>query len=141
VDVRDHLRLGGAAAVLARDADDAARIDDVVRSVEDAGRGQPLAVLALRQLVIGRPRDDARAQPRDRLRGEYRAERAGGEHVDVLEQYFLDRHRARPEFITHPLQCGGSHVRGAQAGAGGREQAAQVITHAAHPLDGHRDAR
>ena len=142
VDVRNHLLLGGAAAVLARDADDAARVDDVVRSIQDAGAlGSPWPSWPCASWLLAAP-----ATMRARNRGidcvvSTAPERAGGEHVDVLEQHVLDRHRVRPELIAHALQCGGSHVRGAQPRAGGGEQAAQVIADAAHALDGHRDAR
>ncbi len=35
VDLRAHLRFAGAAVIFARDADDAAGIDDIVRRIED----------------------------------------------------------------------------------------------------------
>src|ERR1700691_5247002 len=59
-----HQLLRAACQALARYADDAAGIDDVIGRVEDARRLQRDAVLALRQLIIGSARDDARAQPR-----------------------------------------------------------------------------
>src|SRR5215469_3462695 len=108
--VGDHLRLGGAALVLVRDADDAARIDDIVRRVEDASRGQSAAVLALRELVIGSSCDDARAQAWNGLIVEHTAERARREHIDVESEYFLDRHRPCLEFVADTLHCRLSHI-------------------------------
>src|SRR2546421_5791845 len=136
LNIGDDLLLGGAAVVLACDADDAAGIDHVVRGIEDAGRLQRLAILALRQLVVRGPGDDARAQPRDRLRGQHRAQRTRGEHVDLLGEHLLDRHGPGAELLAHPLHRRRAHVGDAQLRARPRQQAAQVVAHATHALNG-----
>src|SRR3977135_2536229 len=110
VDIGNDLPRGGAAVILARDADDAAGVDHVVRRVKNPGRLQRLAVLSLRQLVVGGPGEEGPAQPRERLRIEHRAQRTRGEHIDVLGEQVLDRHGSGPEFLAHPLHGGGTYV-------------------------------
>src|ERR1700694_3853499 len=136
LDIGNDLLFGGAAVILARNADDAAGIDHVVRRVQDPGRLQRLAILSLRQLVVRSSGDDARAQPRDRLRIEHRAQRARGQHVDVLGEHVLDRHRCGPKLLAHPLHDGRTHVGDAQLRALGGQQAAQVVAHTARALHG-----
>src|ERR1700733_3597865 len=103
LDIREHLRLG-AAVVLARDADDAAGVYDVIGRVEDAGVLQRHAVLAVRQLVIGRSRDDAGAQLRDRLGIEHPAACAGAEHVGLEREQLVCRHDARAELLKKKIK-------------------------------------
>src|SRR6516165_10432097 len=83
LDIGNDLCFARPAVVLARDADDAACVDDIVRRIQDAGRLQRGAILALRELIIGGSRHDARAQPRDRLCIEHTAEGTGREHIDI----------------------------------------------------------
>src|ERR1700680_2542796 len=137
MDVGDDLRFGAATAILVRDADDAACVDDVVRRIQDAGGMQSRPVLSLRQLVIRGAGDDAGAQARDRLGIEHRSERARREHVDVLGEHLVHRHGARLEFIPYLLQRARPHVRDRQLRTLGRQQGAQVVAHPAHAL--HRD--
>src|SRR5437588_2977317 len=99
-DIVQHLRLGGAALILARGADDPAGVDHVVGRVEDPRREERLAVLSVRELIVRSARDDAGAQARDRPGIEHRAERTGSEHVDVLGEHVGGRHGARPRAAT-----------------------------------------
>src|SRR5215472_6714829 len=55
LNIGDDLRLAHPALVLARDADDAAGIDDVIGCIEDASGLQRCAVPILRELVVGGP--------------------------------------------------------------------------------------
>src|SRR6267143_1348968 len=136
LDLGNDLLFGSAAVILARDADDAAGIDHVVRAVEDPGRLQRLNVLSLRQLVVRGSGDDARAQARDRLHIEHRSQRTRGQHVDVLGQHVLDRHGSCPELRAHPLHGGRTHVGNAQLRALGSQQPAKVVAHTTHALYG-----
>src|SRR5262249_48446392 len=136
LDVLDYLRLG-AAVVFARDTDDAAGVDHVVRRVQDAGGAQRLAVLAERQLVVGRARDHRHAQPRDRAGGEDCAERARRQYVGLFLEHLRGGNRRRLELIGHALDRARYHIRDLEARARGREHPAQVITDAARAL--HRD--
>src|SRR4029077_4467273 len=135
LDIGGHLRLARPAVVLARDADDAAGVDDVVRRIKDAGRLQRRAVLALRELVVGSSRDDACPQPRDRLGIEHAAERTGREHIDIERQYLIDRHGTRLELLARPLNRGWLHIRNEKLGAIGREKATESAPHTAKATD------
>src|SRR5215468_8727414 len=95
LDVGDDLCLARPTVVLARDADDAARIDDVVGCVEDTGGLQRRPILILSQLVVGGSRDDASPQARNGPRIEHRPEGARREHIDIESQHLLRRHGVR----------------------------------------------
>src|SRR5881394_3715843 len=84
-DIVQHLRLGGAALILARGADDPAGVDHVVGRVEDSRCEERLAVLSVRALIVRSARDDAGAQAWNRPGIEHRAERTGSAHVGDLE--------------------------------------------------------
>lgn len=66
-----------AAVYLARDADDAAAVDDVVGQIADAAGTQMPGDVRGGKLVVRRPADDLRGQPRDRLGGQDTAQGAG----------------------------------------------------------------
>ena len=85
------LRRDGVVAVeLERQVHDAARADQKVRSVEDAGGFDPFGIFRCEQLIVGAARDDPAAQPGDRFGVENAAQRARREDValhvvDVVE--------------------------------------------------------
>src|SRR5262252_8853910 len=135
LDVGDDLRLARPAVVLARDADDAAGIDDVVRCVEDASGLQRRPVLILRQLVVGGSRDDAGPQARNRPRIEHRPERARGEHIDIESKHLLRWHGVRGELLAGPIHGGAVDVGDEQLGALCRQQSAEMASDSAEALD------
>ncbi|KIU01357.1 hypothetical protein QU38_02055, partial [Staphylococcus aureus] len=63
------------------DIDDPARVDHIIRGIEDAAIMKPLAVRSRGELVVRAARHHGGLKRRDRLFGEDRAERIGAQHV------------------------------------------------------------
>ncbi len=109
-----NLSFSRAAVVFPSHADNPTSIDDIVRRIQHPGKLQRCAILFLRELVIGRPRNHTRSNERNRLRIENRAQRTRCQHVHFLGQNGLHRHGQRIEFVVGTLRGGRPHIGDAQ---------------------------
>ena len=118
----------------AGDIDDAAGIDDIVRSIEDAALQQLQAVAFLGKLVIGRTGDDAGFKSRNGLVVEDRAKSARGKHIDRLNENV----RAGDSGGTQIFHCGlhlfGVDITDPEFGSGRNQMLGEPIANVAQPL-------
>src|SRR3546814_7333891 len=85
---RHHLGLVAMPQIFEPDVDDPARVDHVIRRIENAALEQSLAVGMRRELIVGAARDHCGPEPGNRPLGQDRTQRIGArseEHTSELQ--------------------------------------------------------
>ena len=128
---------GLAAHALVVDVDNAAGVDQEIRTVEYAAVPELISGALLGQLVVGSPRYDAGPQTVDRFASEHRAQGAGREHIGLDGENLVGGHHVDAVNIHRAPQVVLIDIGAVDDGAVCYQQARQVEAHVAETLYRH----